>query len=134
MKFLFLQISLLLTSIGAETQPSLSNTNWKFVKIEDKENKELLTFPLKGLAYTQGISFQDSTYGGSACNGFSSKYRIIQDSIIGYGDIISTLKNCGEELNHLDELMHGILRSKYLIRSDTLFISSKGISYTLIKR
>lgn len=102
----------------------LKNITWVLSKIEDKEAKTSIN-----LKHTHSIlRFEDSTYTGYGCNGFSGKYKITGDKINFLGGMQITDNGCGNPDDYKAEnyVLENFIQLQYKQVGDNLILGYNG--------
>lgn len=102
------------------SQSGLKNVVWVLSKIEDTKEKTNIN-----LNHTHSIlKFDDSTYTGYGCNGFSGKYKIVGNKINFIGGMQITDNACGnpDDYKAQDYVLDNFIQLEYKQIGETLIL------------
>lgn len=129
-KYLVILICVFTTFSQAQ---KLKNVTWVLSKIEDKEAKTSIN-----LNHTHSIlRFEDSTYTGYGCNGFSGKYKITGNKITFLGGMQITDNGCGNPDDYKAEnyVLENFIQLQYKQVGENLILGNNGnVIFTYYKQ
>ncbi len=124
-RYLILVISVFI--LNSQAQTGLKNVIWVLSKIEDTKAKTSIN-----LNHSHSIlKFEDSTYTGYGCNGFSGKYKVAGNKINFLGGMKITDNGCGNPDDYKAEnyVLQNFIQLEYKQVGETLILK-KGNEVT----
>jgi len=121
-KYLILITAVFTINIYAQT--GLKNVVWVLAKIEDTKEKTSIN-----LNHSHSIlKFEDSTYTGYGCNGFSGKYKIAGNKINFLGGMQITDNACGNPDDYKAEnyVLDNFIQLEYKQVGESLILTKAG--------
>ena len=125
MKFLFFIIFI----FGIGSQPSLKNTSWKLIVIQDGK-KQYLYSHLNSI-----LTITDSTYSLNTCTSMWGEYQVINNNEFKTKGIGSYSMNCANDNGEIQNYyIYHFNNLQYRINGDTLiFSNNNGIKFKFLK-
>lgn len=111
-----------ITTVYAQT--SLKNVVWVLSKIDDTKEKTSIN-----LNHSHSIlKFEDSTYTGYGCNGFSGKYKITGNKIFFLGGMQITDNACGnpDDYKAQNYVLDNFIQLEYKLAGESLILTKAG--------
>lgn len=124
MKRYFIIIAFISFTITVYSQTGLKNVVWVLSKIEDTKEKTSIS-----LNHSHSIlKFDDTTYTGYGCNGFSGKYKIVGNKINFIGGMQITDNACGnpDDYKAQDYVLDNFIQLEYKLIGESLILTKAG--------
>lgn len=105
-------------------QTGLKGVVWVLSKIDDTKEKTSIN-----LNHSHSIlKFEDSTYTGYGCNGFSGKYKIVGNKINFIGGMQITDNACGNPNDYKAQnyVLDNFIQLEYKLTGESLILTKAG--------
>lgn len=124
MKRYFIIIAFISFIATVYSQTGLKNVVWVLSKIDDTKEKTSIN-----LNHSHSIlKFEDSTYTGYGCNGFSGKYKIVGNTINFIGGMQITNNACGnpDDYKAQNYVLDNFIQLEYKLAAESLILTKAG--------
>jgi len=111
-------------ALSSFSQTGFKNVVWVLSKIEDTKEKTSIN-----LNHSHSIlKFDDSTYTGYGCNGFSGKYKIVGNKINFLGGMQLTENGCGnpDDYKAQNYVLDNFIQLEYKQVGENLILTKAG--------